>query len=46
MEDCGFIYYTRYFTGPVRPRRIGPTLTPMGSFCILTLETVQCLALP
>jgi 2-polyprenyl-6-methoxyphenol hydroxylase-like FAD-dependent oxidoreductase len=37
-EDCGFIYYTRYFTGPIRPRRIGPTLTPMGSFSILTLD--------
>ena len=23
-EDKGFVYYTRYFTGRARPRRIGP----------------------
>jgi 2-polyprenyl-6-methoxyphenol hydroxylase-like FAD-dependent oxidoreductase len=37
-EDCNFIYYTRYFSGSRRPRRIGRTLTPMGAFSILTLD--------
>lgn len=37
-EDCNFIYYTRYFTGPKRPRRIGLPLNPMGLFTILTMD--------
>jgi 2-polyprenyl-6-methoxyphenol hydroxylase-like FAD-dependent oxidoreductase len=37
-EDQGFVYYTRYFTGPTRPRRIGRALVPMGSFSLLTLD--------
>jgi len=37
-EDCNFIYYTRYFTGPKRPRRIGVPLNPMGLFTILTMD--------
>jgi 2-polyprenyl-6-methoxyphenol hydroxylase-like FAD-dependent oxidoreductase len=37
-EDCNFIYYTRYFRGPQRPRRIGRGLVPMGLFSILTLD--------
>jgi 2-polyprenyl-6-methoxyphenol hydroxylase-like FAD-dependent oxidoreductase len=37
-EDSNFIYFTRYFSGTRRPRRIGPTLTPMGLFSILTLD--------
>ncbi len=37
-EDCGFVYYTRYFTGPTRPKRIGGGLTPFGSFSLLTLD--------
>lgn len=37
-EDCGFVYYTRYFTGATRPRRFGPGLVPMGSFSLLTLD--------
>jgi 2-polyprenyl-6-methoxyphenol hydroxylase-like FAD-dependent oxidoreductase len=36
--DCNFIYFTRYFLGHQRPRRIGRTLTPMGLFSILTLD--------
>ncbi|MGY1822764.1 FAD-dependent oxidoreductase [Geodermatophilus sp. SYSU D00079] len=36
-EDSGFVYYTRYFTGPDRPRRIGRALVPLGSISILTL---------
>jgi flavin-dependent dehydrogenase len=37
-EDCGFIYYTRYFTGPTRPTRMAGPLTPYASFSLLTLE--------
>jgi 2-polyprenyl-6-methoxyphenol hydroxylase-like FAD-dependent oxidoreductase len=37
-EDSGFAYYTRYFTGPVRPKRKGRALTPLGSISILTLD--------
>jgi len=37
-EDNTFLYYTRYFTGPRRPRRLGRALTPMGIFSILTLD--------
>ena len=31
-EDSGFVYNTRYFTGPKQPEGIGPPLVPMGSF--------------
>ena len=34
--DCGFVYYTRYFTG-TQPERRGPGLTPLGSISLLTL---------
>jgi 2-polyprenyl-6-methoxyphenol hydroxylase-like FAD-dependent oxidoreductase len=37
-EDRGFVYYTRYFTGPRRPVRMGPMLTPLGSISVLTLD--------
>jgi 2-polyprenyl-6-methoxyphenol hydroxylase-like FAD-dependent oxidoreductase len=37
-EDLGFVYYTQYFTGPTRPRRLGPGLMPLGSVSILTLD--------
>jgi len=37
-EDSNFVYYTRYFRGPQRPRRIGRALVPMGLFSILTLD--------
>ena len=37
-EDSNFVYYTQYFQGPQRPRRIGRTVTPMGAFSILTLD--------
>ena len=37
-EDNTFLYYTRYFTGPRRPRRLGRALTPMGIFSILTFD--------
>jgi 2-polyprenyl-6-methoxyphenol hydroxylase-like FAD-dependent oxidoreductase len=37
-EDRGFVYYTRYFTGATRPRRIGRALAPIGSMSVLTLD--------
>ncbi|MGY1593959.1 FAD-dependent oxidoreductase [Geodermatophilus sp. SYSU D00708] len=36
-EDSGFVYYTRYFTGPEPPRLRGRALAPLGSFSVLTL---------
>ncbi|TFV72246.1 FAD-dependent oxidoreductase [Blastococcus sp. CT_GayMR19] len=37
-EDRGFAYYSRYFTGPVPPRLLGPAISPMGSFSLLALD--------
>jgi 2-polyprenyl-6-methoxyphenol hydroxylase-like FAD-dependent oxidoreductase len=37
-EDSGFIYYTRYFTGPSRPAIRGPWLMPIGTISLLTLS--------
>ncbi|MCP1837119.1 2-polyprenyl-6-methoxyphenol hydroxylase-like FAD-dependent oxidoreductase [Bradyrhizobium sp. USDA 4524] len=37
-EDSNFAYFTRYFSGQRRPRRMGRALTPMGLFSILTLD--------
>ena len=36
QTDCGFIYYTRYFTGTM-PQRRGSVLMPIGSISLLTL---------
>src|SRR4051794_28761081 len=36
-EDCGFAYYTRYFTGDQLPVKMGPVLSELGSFTLLTL---------
>jgi len=36
-ENSKFTYYTQFFTGKTPPRRIGPAITPMGVFSILTL---------
>ena len=36
-QDCGFAYYTRYFTGPESPPKLGPVVTQFGSFTLLTL---------
>lgn len=38
-RDRGFVYYTRYFTGPNRPQRRGPALQPVGTFSLLTLDS-------
>ena len=36
QEDCGFTYYTRFFSGRVPQRRAG-ALMPIGSISLLTL---------
>jgi 2-polyprenyl-6-methoxyphenol hydroxylase-like FAD-dependent oxidoreductase len=36
QEDCGFTYYTRYFSGVV-PQRRASVLMPIGSIALLTL---------
>jgi 2-polyprenyl-6-methoxyphenol hydroxylase-like FAD-dependent oxidoreductase len=36
-QTSGFVYYTRYFTGPEQPRRMGPQLAPVGSISLITL---------
>jgi 2-polyprenyl-6-methoxyphenol hydroxylase-like FAD-dependent oxidoreductase len=40
-EDCGFIYYGRYFRSAdgTTPQPFGPLLAPIGSFTILTLPS-------
>ncbi len=35
--ESGFIYYTRYFTGPTLPAFMAPGLSPAGSISLLTL---------
>jgi 2-polyprenyl-6-methoxyphenol hydroxylase-like FAD-dependent oxidoreductase len=37
-EDSGFLYYTRYFTGPSRPALLGPPLLAIGTISLLTLD--------
>jgi 2-polyprenyl-6-methoxyphenol hydroxylase-like FAD-dependent oxidoreductase len=37
-EDCGFVYYTRYFTGRSRPALVGPPLVPIGTISLLTID--------
>jgi flavin-dependent dehydrogenase len=36
-EDRGFAYYTRFFTGPVRPKLLGRAVVAFGSMSVLTL---------
>jgi 2-polyprenyl-6-methoxyphenol hydroxylase-like FAD-dependent oxidoreductase len=36
-SDVGFVYYTRFLTGPDRPPLRTPALTPMGTISILTI---------
>jgi 2-polyprenyl-6-methoxyphenol hydroxylase-like FAD-dependent oxidoreductase len=35
--EGGFVYHTRYFTGPELPMTLGPSLMPLGSISILTI---------
>ena len=36
-QDSGFVYYTRYLSGPRPPAALGPPLAPLGSISVLTL---------
>ncbi|TNC26934.1 FAD-dependent oxidoreductase [Amycolatopsis alkalitolerans] len=36
-SDVGFMYYSRYFTGPERPKALAGPLGPFGTFSLLTL---------
>jgi len=36
-QDVGFVYYSRYYTGPVTPQERGPALMALGSISGLTL---------
>lgn len=36
-EDCGFTYYTQYFTGPHLPALKGPPIAELGTFSLLTI---------
>ena len=35
--DCGFVYHSRYFTGPDRPDFKAPPVTDMGTISLLTI---------
>lgn len=36
-EDCGFVYYSRYFHGPEVPRFTGPPVVELGTISVLTI---------
>jgi flavin-dependent dehydrogenase len=36
-EDCGFVYYTRYFRGARLPRMLGPPVSDIGTISLLTI---------
>jgi 2-polyprenyl-6-methoxyphenol hydroxylase-like FAD-dependent oxidoreductase len=36
-EDSGFVYYSRFFHGDALPAFVGPILSPIGTFSLLTL---------
>ena len=36
-EDCGFVYHTRYFTGPRLPRLLAPPISDIGTISLLTI---------
>src|SRR5205085_2561362 len=36
-EDSGFVYHTRYFTGPRLPRMLGSPVTELGTISLLTI---------
>jgi hypothetical protein len=37
QADCGFSYYTRYFTGSSLPQRFGPIFSVLDTIAVLTL---------
>jgi 2-polyprenyl-6-methoxyphenol hydroxylase-like FAD-dependent oxidoreductase len=36
-EDCGFVYYSRYFRGRALPRLVAPPMSPIGTISLLTI---------
>ena len=36
-EDSGFVYHTRYFTGPRLPRTLAPPVAEIGTISLLTI---------
>ncbi len=36
-EDCGFVYYSRYFRGPKVPPFVGPPIVELGTISVLTI---------
>jgi 2-polyprenyl-6-methoxyphenol hydroxylase-like FAD-dependent oxidoreductase len=36
-EDCGFVYYSRYFRGPEVPAFVGPPVVDLGTISVLTI---------
>ncbi len=36
-EETGFVYHTRYFTGPRLPRQLGPPVSEIGTISLLTI---------
>jgi len=36
-EDCGFVYHTRYFSGPELPQVLAPPVVDIGTISLLTL---------
>ncbi|MCS6948521.1 MAG: hypothetical protein NZM12_12985 [Steroidobacteraceae bacterium] len=37
-QECAFVYYTQYFRGPRFPDALAPTVSPIGTFMILTMR--------
>ncbi len=36
-EDCGFVYYSRYFQGSTMPSFVGPPIADFGTISVLTI---------
>jgi 2-polyprenyl-6-methoxyphenol hydroxylase-like FAD-dependent oxidoreductase len=36
-QDCGFTYYTRFYTGETQPVPMAPAVTCLGTFLVLTV---------
>jgi 2-polyprenyl-6-methoxyphenol hydroxylase-like FAD-dependent oxidoreductase len=39
VEDHGYVYYSRFFTGDVAPVMKAPGVSPLGSFSLLTIPS-------
>lgn len=38
-EECGFVYYSRYFRGPAVPPFTGPPVVELGTISVLTIPS-------